>query len=95
MNGNRASGLKKGYSGPSLHGCNGPDQTGIATQGDFRQASHTMKKRGIVLLLKQMTENVHTICGAIKASIGLIQSLFFSLFSLTVRLVTCKTSLFL
>ncbi len=44
MNGNRASGLKKGYSGPSLHGSNVPDQKGITTKGDFRQASHTMQK---------------------------------------------------
>ena len=44
MNGNRASGLKKGYSGPSLHGSNCSDQKGIATKGDFRQASHTMQK---------------------------------------------------
>ena len=45
MNGNRASGLKKGYSGPSLHGGNTLDQKGIAMKGDFRQASHTISKR--------------------------------------------------
>ncbi len=44
MNGNRASGLKKGYSGPSLHGSNVENQKGIATKGDFRQASHTIQK---------------------------------------------------
>ena len=44
MNGNRASGLKKGYAGPSLHGNNAPDQKGIVSKGDFRQASHTMQK---------------------------------------------------
>ncbi len=44
MNGNRASGLRKGYSGPSLHGSSCPDQKGIAAKGDFRQASHTMQK---------------------------------------------------
>ena len=44
MNGNRASGLKKGNSGPSLHG--GPEsyRKGIAAKGDFRQASHTVQK---------------------------------------------------
>ncbi len=30
-----SSGLKKGYSGPSLHGSIGPDQNGIAAKGDF------------------------------------------------------------
>ncbi len=45
MKGNRASGLRKGYSGPSLHGGNDPDQKGITTQGDFRQASHTIQKK--------------------------------------------------
>ncbi len=44
MNGNRASGLKKGYSGPSLHGGNTLDQKGIAMTGDLRQASHTISK---------------------------------------------------
>ena len=44
MNGNRASGLKKGYSGPSVRGSNYPDRKGIETRGDFRQASHTIQK---------------------------------------------------
>ena len=45
MNGNRgASGLSKGYSGPSLHGSNASDQRNIELKGDFRQASHTMQK---------------------------------------------------
>ena len=46
MNGNRgASGLCKGYSGPSLHGSNASDQRNIEMKGDFRQASHTMQKK--------------------------------------------------
>ncbi len=45
MNGNRASGLRRGYAGPSLHGDNASDQKGIAMKGDFRQASHTMQKK--------------------------------------------------
>ena len=45
MNGNRASGLRRGYIGPSLHGSNASDQKGIAMTGDFRQASHTMQKK--------------------------------------------------
>ncbi len=44
MNGNRASGLRKGYSGPSLHGNNDPDQKDFVLKGDFRQASHTIPK---------------------------------------------------
>ncbi len=44
MNGNRASGLRRGYAGPSLHGDNASDQKGIAMKGDFRQASHTHQK---------------------------------------------------
>ncbi len=43
-NGNRASGLRRGYSGPSLHGGSAPDQKDIALKGDFRQASHTIEK---------------------------------------------------
>ena len=45
MNGNRASGLRKGYAGPSLHGDNASDQKGIVMKGDFRQASHTHQKK--------------------------------------------------
>ena len=44
MNGNRPSGLRKDFSGPSLHGGNCPYQKGIAAKGDFRQASQTMQK---------------------------------------------------
>ncbi len=45
MNGNRASGLRRDYVGPSLHGSNAPDQKDIAAKGDFRQASHTIEKK--------------------------------------------------
>ncbi len=51
MNGNRASGLRSRYTGPSLHGGNDPDQKGIALKGDFRQASHTITKKGKPLTL--------------------------------------------
>ena len=44
MNGNSASGLRKGYAGPSLHGGTDADQNGIIPKGDFRQASHTNEK---------------------------------------------------
>ncbi len=44
MNGNRASGLRRDYVGPSLHDSNAPDQKDIAAKGDFRQASHTIEK---------------------------------------------------
>ena len=44
MNGNIASGLRKRYSGPSLHGGIGADQNGIIPKGDFRQVSHTNEK---------------------------------------------------
>ncbi len=39
--------MRKGYVGPSLHGSNDPDQKGIATKGDFRQASHTIQKMSL------------------------------------------------
>ncbi len=44
MNGNRASGLRKGYAGTSLHGGNHPDQEDIAMKGDFRQAPTLYQK---------------------------------------------------
>ncbi len=44
MNGNRASGLRRRYSGPSQHGGNGADPNGIIPKGDFRQTSHTNEK---------------------------------------------------
>ncbi len=37
MNGNRASGLRKGYPGPSLHDGTDADQKGIEPKGDFRR----------------------------------------------------------
>ena len=40
MNGYRASGLRKKYSGPPLHGSPVPDQKDMTPKGDFRQASH-------------------------------------------------------
>ncbi len=49
MNGNRASGLRKGYTGPSLHGDVGADQKGMIPKGDFRQASHTNEKNGVYM----------------------------------------------
>ncbi len=49
MNGNRASDLRRDYAGPPLHGGNAPDQKDIAAKGDFRQASHTIKKKKIFM----------------------------------------------
>ena len=45
MNGNRASGLRKGYAGPSLHDGNSADQQSTEPKGDFRQASHTNEEK--------------------------------------------------
>ena len=45
MNGYRASGLRKKYSGPPLHGSPVPDQKDMTPKGAFRQASHTIPKK--------------------------------------------------
>ena len=45
MNGNRASGLRWDYTGPSLHGSNVPEQMDIAVKGDFGKPPTLSKKK--------------------------------------------------
>ncbi len=58
MNGNRASGLWKGYSGPSLHGSDATDQKCVAPKGDFRQASHTTEKKILLINICEYDTNL-------------------------------------